>query len=156
MREGCRSVRSAGSTSLTCACSRQCATGHPPFAPTPKRRRIELFLATVPQLLASLSEADFNDHLASLVEAKLECGEPAELREAKKLVEGLLYIASENLAASEGCENLRMLQGAPGVAMEQLPPNLELPPEPEADPDARGGGGSSSAPQHPAEHYDDD
>ena len=36
------------------------------------RRRIELFLATVPQLLRALPEANFADHRAALVEAKLE------------------------------------------------------------------------------------
>ena len=44
------------------------------------------------------------------VEMLLDSGESADLREAKKLVEALLYEASEKLAATPGCESLRMLQ----------------------------------------------
>ena len=47
---------------------------------------------------------------AQLVEALLESGEDAALREAKKLVEEMLHAASNKLAASQGCESLRMLQ----------------------------------------------
>jgi histone deacetylase 3 len=47
-------------------------------------------------------------------------------------------------------ENLRMLQGAPGVQMHAVPSDPEAA-VPEEDPDARSLGGSL---EHPAEHYD--
>jgi hypothetical protein len=50
---------------------------------------------------------------AQLVEALLEGGggeDGGELREAKRLVDELQHAASEKLAATEGCEQLRMLQ----------------------------------------------
>ena len=40
----------------------------------------------------------------------LETAEASAFREAKKLVDEMLYKASEKLAATEGCESLRMLQ----------------------------------------------
>ena len=46
---------------------------------------------------------------AQLVEAKLASGDVAEYRSAKRIVEEMLHQASERLAASPGCENLRML-----------------------------------------------
>ena len=46
---------------------------------------------------------------AQLVEVMLEGGALKEAREARALVEGLLHEASEHLAASPGCEELRML-----------------------------------------------
>ena len=47
-------------------------------------------------------------------------------------------------------ENLRMLNGAPGVQMQQVPPDIERT-EMEESADERG---SSSAAAHPAEYYD--
>jgi len=47
---------------------------------------------------------------AQLVEAKLATGEVAEYRECQRLVDAMLHAASEKLAASPGCESLRMLQ----------------------------------------------
>ena len=46
---------------------------------------------------------------AQLIEAKLASGDVAEYRSAKRIVEEMLHQASERLAASPGCENLRML-----------------------------------------------
>jgi hypothetical protein len=46
---------------------------------------------------------------AQLVESQLESGEVPLLRKAKATVDALLYAASEKLAASPGCEQLRML-----------------------------------------------
>ena len=47
---------------------------------------------------------------AQLVEALLDKGDAAHVQAARKMVDGLLYAASEKLAASPGCESLRMLQ----------------------------------------------
>jgi len=47
-------------------------------------------------------------------------------------------------------ENLRMLQGAPGVQMHAVPADPEVV-APEEDPDVRSLGGTL---EHPAEHYD--
>lgn len=60
---------------------------------------------TDPSALDAVSEV-----AAQLVEAKLDAGEPELFREAKQLVNTLLHEASEKLAATAGCENLRMLQ----------------------------------------------
>ena len=57
-----------------------------------------------PDALDALSEV-----AAQLVEKLLESGEVKQLKEAKGLVDGLLYAASEKLAATPGCESLRML-----------------------------------------------
>ena len=46
---------------------------------------------------------------AQLVESQLESGEVPLLRAAKAMVDAMLYAASEKLAASPGCEQLRML-----------------------------------------------
>jgi tetratricopeptide (TPR) repeat protein len=46
---------------------------------------------------------------AQLVESQLESGEVPLLRKAKATVDALLYAAGEKLAASPGCEQLRML-----------------------------------------------
>ena len=46
---------------------------------------------------------------AQLVESQLENGDVPLLRAAKAMVDALLYEASEKLAASSGCEQLRML-----------------------------------------------
>jgi hypothetical protein len=46
---------------------------------------------------------------AQLVEVQLESGDVALLRAAKKTVDDLLHKASEKLAATPGCESLRML-----------------------------------------------
>ena len=46
---------------------------------------------------------------AQLVEAQLETAALAHFKAARKLVDDLLYAASEKLAASPGCESLRML-----------------------------------------------
>mmetsp|Transcript_18611 Transcript_18611/g.56182 ORF Transcript_18611/g.56182 Transcript_18611/m.56182 type:complete len:202 (-) Transcript_18611:339-944(-) len=47
-------------------------------------------------------------------------------------------------------ENLKMLQGAPGVQMHAVPHDIAVTPA-ETDPNVRSSGGSR---QHPAEHYD--
>ena len=57
-----------------------------------------------PEALDALSEV-----AAQLVEKLLESGERAHLKEAKTTVESLLRDASEKLAATPGCESLRML-----------------------------------------------
>ena len=46
---------------------------------------------------------------AQLVEKQLESGDVALFKQAKTLVDKLLYAASEKLAATPGCESLRML-----------------------------------------------
>jgi len=53
-------------------------------------------------------------------------------------------------------ENLRMLNGAPGVQMQQVPPDLERTEAggADGDPSADERGGSSSGPAHPAEYYE--
>lgn len=58
-----------------------------------------------PEALKPLAEV-----AAQLVVSLLDSGEVAQMKEAKKLVDGLLHAASENLVATEGCENLRMLE----------------------------------------------
>jgi tetratricopeptide (TPR) repeat protein len=59
---------------------------------------------TKPDALEAVTEV-----AAQLVEALLETGEASNVKTARKLVEGLLHAASEHLAATEGCEQLRML-----------------------------------------------
>jgi hypothetical protein len=51
-------------------------------------------------------------------------------------------------------ENLRLLQAAPGVPMEQMPDMLEPQPDVKAE-DAADQKGVRTGPEHPAEHYDD-
>jgi hypothetical protein len=51
-------------------------------------------------------------------------------------------------------ENLRLLQAAPGVQMEQMPDMLEPQPDVKAE-DAADQKGVRTGPEHPAEHYDD-
>ena len=48
-------------------------------------------------------------------------------------------------------ENLRLLQGAPGVSMEALPDMLESQPPEEPPMDAKG---NRSTPEHPAEYFE--
>mmetsp|Transcript_12051 Transcript_12051/g.31637 ORF Transcript_12051/g.31637 Transcript_12051/m.31637 type:complete len:343 (+) Transcript_12051:70-1098(+) len=52
----------------------------------------------------------FSECVAQQVELQLECGDEAEFKEAKELVDALLYEAREKLEASAGCESLKMLQ----------------------------------------------
>ena len=51
-------------------------------------------------------------------------------------------------------ENLRLLNGAPGVQMQQVPPDLGRVEEGEPAADERGS--SSGAREHPAEQYEGD
>ena len=53
---------------------------------------------------------DVSEILAQLVEAVLEVNEPKETRRVKAIVETTLYAASDKLAATPGCESLRMLK----------------------------------------------
>ena len=52
----------------------------------------------------------FSECVAQLVELQLECGEGSEVKEAKGLVDELVYQAGERLQACAGFESLRMLQ----------------------------------------------